>query len=67
VPVPGALSRALEGAAKRARRKIDQLFDADKRGLVVKLRDLNLLRNLRVPTAVCASRALKNSTAEQIE
>ena len=29
--------------SRAAKRKFDQLFDADKRGLVVKLRDLNLL------------------------
>jgi chromosome segregation and condensation protein ScpB len=40
--------------------EIDRLFDADKRGLVVKLRDLKLVEELPVPTAGCASPQLKH-------
>ena len=35
--------------------EIDRLFDVDKRGLVVKLRDLKLVEEFPVPTAVCTS------------
>ena len=40
--------------------EIDLLFDAYKRGLVVKLRISSLWRNLPVPTAACALRQLKH-------
>jgi hypothetical protein len=36
--------------------EMDQLFDADKRGLVVKLRISSLWRNSPAPTVGCASR-----------
>ena len=39
--------------------EIDRLFDVDKRGLVVKLRDLKLWRSSPVPTVVCALRQRK--------
>ena len=42
--------------------EIDRLFDADKRGLVVKLRDLKLVEEFAgAPTAVFALRQRKNS------
>ena len=41
--------------------EIDRLFDADKRGLVVKLRDLKLVEDSPAPTGGCASPQLKHS------
>jgi chromosome segregation and condensation protein ScpB len=41
--------------------EIDRLFDADKRGLVVKLQDLKLVEELPGPTATCASPQAKRS------